>query len=166
MTLSIAEVNAMSTADLVAAFGDVAENAPWVARHASDVRPFASRDAMVRAFADAVRAAPRASQLALLRAHPDLGTRLPLTGESSREQAAAGLGSLPADEAARLDALNRSYRSKFAFPFILAVRNATRAEILASFSERLNHSPDDEFATALGEVCRILRFRIEDRVTP
>jgi OHCU decarboxylase len=162
--ISITEVNAMSTSDFVTAFGEVAEHSPWVARHAADRRPFASREAMVQAFAEAVRSAPRASRLALLRAHPDLGARIRLTRDSSREQAAAGLGSLSREEGIRFDQLNRSYRAKFDFPFILAVRNATPAQIVASFSERLTHSPEDEFLTAVSEVCRILRFRIEDRV--
>jgi 2-oxo-4-hydroxy-4-carboxy-5-ureidoimidazoline decarboxylase len=44
------------------------------------------------------------------------------------------------------------------------VKGATKQQILASFAERVNHSKEDEFYMALDQVCRIFRFRIEDRV--
>jgi 2-oxo-4-hydroxy-4-carboxy--5-ureidoimidazoline (OHCU) decarboxylase len=40
---------------------------------------------------------------------------------------------------ARFTSMNDSYRSKFGFPFILAVRNATKHTILGSFAARVNH---------------------------
>jgi 2-oxo-4-hydroxy-4-carboxy-5-ureidoimidazoline decarboxylase len=73
---------------------------------------------------------------------------------------------LTAEEFARFTHLNELYKSKFDFPFIFAVRGATKQQILASFAERVNHSKGDEFARALEQVCRIFRFRIEDRVAP
>jgi 2-oxo-4-hydroxy-4-carboxy-5-ureidoimidazoline decarboxylase len=161
---TLAEVNAMDTGSFIAAFGDVAEHSPWVARHATAARPFASRDAMVKAFVDAVGAAKRESQLALIRAHPDLATKAKLTADSTREQAGAGLDTLTPEEFARFTHLNELYKSKFDFPFIYAVKGATKQQILASFAERVNHDPEQEFATAIAQVCRIFRFRIEDRV--
>ena len=32
--------------------------------------------------------------------------------------------------------------------------------------ERVNNTAEDEFETALGQIARIFRFRIEDRVSP
>ncbi len=166
MKLSIAEVNAMSGDGFVLAFGGVAEHSPWVARQAASARPFPSREAMIQAFADALKGAPRDAQLALLRAHPDLGARGGLSEESSHEQTGAGLGNLSIDERSRLSELNRLYRSKFGFPFILAVRGAIPQQILTHFAERVDHSAAAELAIALGEVSRIIRFRIEDRIGP
>lgn len=166
MKQPVAEINALSAGDFISAFGDVAEHSPWVARHAAALRPFASREAMIKAFADAVQGASREAQLALLRAHPDLGTRARLTQDSSREQAGAGLSDLSGEELSRLDRLNGSYKTKFNFPFILAVRGASREQILSQLSARLANSAEDEFAAALAEVCRIFRFRIENRVEP
>ncbi len=37
----------------------------------------------------------------------------------------------------------------FDFPFIFAVKGATKQQILASFAERVNNSKEDEFAMAL-----------------
>jgi len=166
--LSLAAVNALSDDDFIAMFGDVAEHSPWVAEGAAPARPFASRAALVDAFVAVVDAADPALQLQLLRAHPDLAGRAAIAGElapeSTREQAAAGLGSLTPEEFLRFTELNERYRARFRFPFILAVRGATKDVILASFAERVEGAPHLEFATALEQVRRIVRFRLEDRV--
>lgn len=162
--MTLTDVNALSTDDFAASFGDVAEHSPWVARHAASARPFASRAAMVSAFADSLKAARRESQLAVIRAHPDLATKAKLTADSRREQAGAGLDTLTAEEFARFTHLNELYKSKFDFPFIFAVKGATKQQILDSFAERISNAPDDEFALAIEQICRIFRFRIEDRV--
>ncbi len=163
--MTISEINALSLEGFERSFGDVAEHSPWVARHAASVRPYASREAMIAAFADALRAATPQAQLALIRAHPDLATKAKLTDDSSREQAGAGLNMLTTDEFARFTHLNDSYKARFDFPFIFAVKGATKHQILAAFAERINNTPDDEFATALAQIARIFRFRIEDRVS-
>lgn len=163
--ISIETVNAMSPSEFLSAFGDVAEHSPWVAQEASAFRPFANRDAMITRFESAVRAANRDAQLALIRAHPDLATKAKLTEDSSKEQAGAGLNTLTAEEFARFTDLNTRYKQRFGFPFIFAVKGATKHMILASFGERAGHAPEQEFAMAISQVCRIFRFRIEDRVS-
>lgn len=164
--MPLAEINAMPVKAFVEAFGDVAEHSPWVARRAGKERPFASIDAMAAAFTGAVAAASHRKQLELLRAHPDLATKARLTGESHREQASAGLDTLTEEEFSRFRKLNGLYKLTFKFPFILAVKEATKQQILESFEERVNNPSEVEFATAIAQVNRILRFRIEDRVAP
>ena len=44
------------------------------------------------------------------------------------------------------------------------MKGATKQQILDSFSERISNDPDDEFALAIEQICRIICFRIEDRV--
>ena len=162
--MTIADVNALAPVDFVARFGDVAEHSPWVAREAFAQRPFEDRDAMVEAFATALKSANPDAQRALIRAHPDLATKVRLTEDSSREQAGAGLAALSEAEFASFTTLNAAYKSKFGFPFIFAVKGATKQMILAAFEERISHSPEAEFATAISQICHIFRFRIEDRV--
>ncbi len=170
LPLSIEAVNTLDATAFAARFGDVAEASPWVADSAFAVRPFADREALVAAFVGAVRAAPRETQLVLLRAHPDLAGRAAVVGDmaqaSRREQAGAGLDRLTAEEFARFRDLNARYRARFGFPFIFAVKGATKEAILAAFEARIDNDADTEHATALANVERILRFRLEDRVTP
>jgi 2-oxo-4-hydroxy-4-carboxy-5-ureidoimidazoline decarboxylase len=60
--------------------------------------------------------------------------------------------------------MNTTYRERHGIPFIFAVRGATKHDILKGFEGRLDNDPDVEFKTALGQVARIIRFRLEDRV--
>ncbi len=164
--ITIAGLNALPPAGFIAALGDIAEHSPWVAREAAAYRPFASREAMLAAFGTALRSANRDAQLALIRAHPDLATRAKLTEDSTKEQAGAGLDTLTADEFARFTGLNTRYKNRFGFPFIFAVKGATKHMILDSFEARAGNEPDIEFATAITQILRIFRSRIEARVAP
>ena len=173
--LSIDAINALDAAAFATRFGDIAEHSPWVAEVAAQARPFAHREALIGAFVGAVRAAAPEAQLALLRAHPDLADRAAVAGdaeesdiaaESRREQAGAGLDRLTGAEFARFGDLNSRYRRRFGFPFIFAVKGATKDAILAAFEERIDHPAATERALALANVERILRFRLEDRVAP
>jgi 2-oxo-4-hydroxy-4-carboxy-5-ureidoimidazoline decarboxylase len=166
--LSLEAVNAMDEAAFVAAFGDIAEHAPWVATEAAASRPFATREAMVDAFAAAIADADPDRQRALLLGHPDLAGRAAIAGDmtadSRREQTGAGLDALTPEEFARFTEMNAAYRQRHGIPFILAVRRATRADILAAYENRLGNRPEAEFGHAVEQVQRIVQFRIEDRV--
>jgi len=113
-----------------------------------------------------VEAAPHDRQLALLCAHPDLAGRLAvrgeLTAESSAEQTSAGLDKCTPEEFQRFTALNESYKRKFPFPFIMAVKGKSRGEILEAFERRIDNSEEAEFRTALSEVHKIALLRLRD----
>lgn len=168
--IPIEAVNRMSRAEFVGAFGDVAEHSPWVADRAAAARPFANRRAMAEAFLDAVLEADPPTQLALIQAHPDLAGRAAVAGElqpdSKKEQAGAGLDRLTAVEFARFTTLNDTYKAKFGFPFILAVKGADKHAILAAFDQRIDNDEEVEFATAIRQICNIIDLRIEDRIAP
>lgn len=100
-------------------------------------------------------------QLALIRAHPDLGTRARIGVDSTREQAGAGLDRLTREEYDRLLRLNQGYRDKFGFPFILAVKGRSRKDIFDALERRLLAAYEDEVREALLQIGRIARFRIE-----
>jgi 2-oxo-4-hydroxy-4-carboxy-5-ureidoimidazoline decarboxylase len=80
---------------------------------------------------------------------------------SSGEQAGAGLDHLTPEEFQRLQRLNDAYRQKFAHPFLFAVKGSTKHQILDALEERLPRTPDEEFAEALRQVCRIADFRLQ-----
>ena len=167
--LMLAAVNRMDEDAFVASFGDIAEHSPWVAKVAERARPYLDRTAMVTAFVEAVGAADKGAQLALLREHPDLAGRAAIAGElapeSRNEQTGAGLDRMRAAEYERFSRLNGAYRDRHGIPFILAVKGATKDQVLAAFEARLDNPAEIEFATALTQVQRIIRFRLEDRVS-
>lgn len=165
---SLSYINEMTRPEFVSAFEDVAEHSPWVAEEAYAHGPFERWEDLATAFETAMRDAPHSSQLDLIRAHPDLAGKAAMAGdvaeESKREQAGAGLDTLTAVEFERFTDLNNRYLARYGFPFIFAVRGADKHMILQAFEQRLDNSPEEEFAAALTQISRIIRFRLEERV--
>jgi len=163
--LNLTAVNAMSRDAFVAALGTAFENAAWVAQAAWLRRPFASVDALHAAMLDVVRQAPEDRQLAFLRGHPELAGREAqegtMTAESTSEQESAGLDALSRAELDELQGLNRVYRARHGFPFIIAVRCHTRRQIFEALRARAAGSTDAERLTALEQIGYITRWRID-----
>jgi 2-oxo-4-hydroxy-4-carboxy-5-ureidoimidazoline decarboxylase len=155
-------VNGMDRESFVASLGWVFEHSPWVAERAWPRRPFASVPALHQAMAEQVASAGAAEQVALIRAHPDLGTRARMSSASSGEQAGAGLDHLTLDEYEQLHRLNSAYREKFGFPFIYAVKGSTRHDILGALGRRLPNDLATEHAMALTQIYRIAQIRLEE----
>lgn len=145
----------------IARFGHIYEASPWVAEGAWPDPP-ADLEGLARAMAAVVDAAPRERQLALIRAHPELASRTKMADASVREQAGVGLDQCSADEFEAFQRLNAAYNARFGFPFIYAVKGATRGDILAAFEARLGNDPETEFATAIAQIHRIAGFRLAD----
>lgn len=151
--------------DFVARFGGIYEHSPWVAAEAEVL--LGDDDDLERLAAvmsDCVDNASHDKQLALIRAHPDLARRAQvaaeLTPDSASEQSSAGLDQCSEEEWSRFQALNDAYRERFGFPFVMAVRNSSRADILEVFEARLHNDPALEFETALQEIHKIARLRL------
>jgi len=150
-------------------FGGIYEHSRWIAEAAYDAGLTPACDAaegLAGAMAAGVAKGSDAQKRALIDAHPDLAGRLArakrLTADSTSEQASAGLAQLTGEELQRFTALNDAYRAKFGFPFIMAVKGRTKAEILAAFERRLNNDAAAETATALAEIDRIALLRLKD----
>jgi OHCU decarboxylase len=159
--------SAMSSERFMAVFGGVWEHSPWIAEAVARAGLTTDLDSVAglhAAMCAAVRAGQPALRLALIRAHPDLAGRLALAGEltadSTSEQASAGLDRLDPHELARFTELNEAYRAKFGFPFIIAVRGLTKADILAAFERRIALGQDDETAEAHRQIERIALIRL------
>lgn len=165
---TVEALNDLSAEAFVELFGETAEHSPWVAAEAAAARPFADREAAIRAFQHAVLKAGEERQLDLLRAHPDLAGRAAIAGEltedSSKEQAGAGLDRLTPEEFAQFNVMNDAYRTRFGIPFIFAVKGATKTQILESFAARVGGTREEEMLTAIAQVLRIIRFRLEARM--
>lgn len=168
--MTLAELNANDRRAFAVALGWIFEGSPWVAERAWEARPFASLDALHDAMKSVVAAAPPEEQLALLRAHPDLGAVRPqadlqISDASQREQERAGLDALTRDEFVRLLKLNAAYREKFGFPFLYAVKGSTKHDILNALERRLPSPRNIEHQEALRQVYRIARFRLEEAIS-
>jgi OHCU decarboxylase len=158
----------MDRDDFVAYFGGVFEESPWIAREAWESRPFGSVDALHAAMVWVVEHSPRAARLELIRAHQDLAGKAAIAGaltpESTREQAAAGLDRLTPAQYERLTTLTAAYSDRFGFPFVVCAREHTADSIIATAAARLEARPDEEEQTALSEIAKIARLRLDDLV--
>jgi 2-oxo-4-hydroxy-4-carboxy-5-ureidoimidazoline decarboxylase len=165
---SLAELNACSDADFVAALANIFEYSPWIAEQAAAARPFAGVRQLYEAMTAAVdRAAPEV-RLALIKAHPDLADKTQraagLTAESSAEQNSAGLDRLSDAEYEAFERVNNAYHARFGFPYIVCVRRHTRDSILRDFERRLPNDAKAEVAISIAEICRIAALRLDQQV--
>ena len=162
--MTVADLNEMERDQFVGSIGWVFEHSPWVAERAYGARPFASIDALHAAMDSEMRRATTDEQLALLRAHPDLGARARMSGASTAEQEGAGLDRLSPVQFETLQRLNSEYRDAFGFPFLYAVKGSTKYDILMALERRLQEAPEQEFREALRQVYRIAEFRLREAV--
>ena len=161
--------SAMDRVRFVERFGGVFEHSPWVADRAFDLELGPAHDSATglhNALCRVFRSASAEERLGVLTAHPDLAGKLAqakrLTADSSREQASAGLDALTDAERAEFQQMNSAYVARHGFPFIIAVRDNTKASILAAFQARLAHDRATELATACAQVERIAALRLKD----
>jgi len=159
---SLDTLNRRESEAFIALVGPVFEGSPSIASAAAALRPFHSRDHLHATLCALVRESGEAPQLALIRAHPDLVPRVALSAESSREQRAAGLVGLNADDAARFERYNTAYKARFGFPFVICAREHRKDGILDAFERRLSRTRDEEIAEALEQIFRIAALRLAD----
>jgi chitin deacetylase len=152
-------------------FGSIFEHSPWIADRAFDLELGPAHDCATglhNALARMFRSASREERLGVLNAHPDLAGKLAaakrLTPESTAEQASAALDALTDDERSRFQRLNEEYVAKHGFPFIIAVRDNTKASILQAFQTRLANNSEQEFTMACAQVERIAELRLKDQL--
>jgi len=159
----------MTKTEFVTTFGGVFEHSPWIAEQAFDLELGPAHDTATgvhSALARVFRSADDSQRLQVLRAHPDLAGKLAqaerLTAESTSEQAGAGLNALTDEERDAFGEFNAAYTEKHGFPFIIAVRDNTKATIAKAFKRRIHNDRDIEFAEACTQVERIAELRLQD----
>ncbi|MBJ7537490.1 2-oxo-4-hydroxy-4-carboxy-5-ureidoimidazoline decarboxylase [Marinomonas transparens] len=162
----------LSETEFVSLLGSIYEHSPWVAEQLWQQKvqyPTGYFDDIAKiknAMREIVEQSTEEQKLILLRAHPDLAGKAALAGEltdaSKTEQSGVGLDQCSEDELVHFLQLNDAYRAKFAFPFIMAVKGATKEQVLAGFIERTPNDWQTEFDRAMVEVHKIAGFRLAD----
>ena len=127
-------------------------------------KPFKNKQTLFYTAIAIFNNATKKRALKILRAHPDLAVKQKLTKESTREQKNAKLNECILKEFNEFQHLNKEYKQKFGFPFIIAVKGKTKKIILDSFKKKVNNSISKEFITAKKQVEKIANFRLKDLV--
>jgi 2-oxo-4-hydroxy-4-carboxy-5-ureidoimidazoline decarboxylase len=161
------EIASKSPNEIVELLGGIYEHSDWVAQELAkkdNLKSLETVTALASAMKSIVDGASHECKLELLCNHPDLCEKVDkmkeLTKESQEEQSKSGLQSLTDEERETFHKNNTAYRMKFGFPFILAVRNATKYTVLAGLAGRIGNSPEKEFAVALEQVHKIAWMRL------
>ncbi|XP_028289696.1 2-oxo-4-hydroxy-4-carboxy-5-ureidoimidazoline decarboxylase [Gouania willdenowi] len=163
--MDISAVNALPYEDFVNMFGNVVERCPIVAAAVWSRRPFENFKAVETAIHEFIDELPESGKEGILRCHPDLAGRDlhsgTLTRESQEEQARAGMHALTSAEASRLAQLNRDYKERFGFPFVICARMSDKETILLRLTERSQHEPHVERSRGIEEVKKICHLRLQ-----
>ena len=105
------------------------------------------------------------NQIKILRAHPDLADKAKvrsLTRDSQNEQSSADLDKCTVEEFKEFKDLNFKYKNKFGFPFIFAVKDKSKLEILSNFRKRISCDINIEFEEAKKQVKKIASLRLNE----
>jgi OHCU decarboxylase len=153
--------------EFVGRYGGIYEHSPWVAHETHEAAAKVEDvNELAEIFANCVDQAADERKLALIRAHPDLAGKAAISGEltveSTSEQSSAGIDRCSAEEFEQFQNLNSQYKEKFGFPFVMAVRDSNRHEILAAFKSRLGNEFQTEFESAIREIHKIASLRLQE----
>lgn len=160
--MRIETLNRVDTGTFIKMLDGIFEDSSWIVAKTAALRPFVSFNILFEAMASIVTSASDVQKEALINAHPRLGSADKLTRNSSGEQQRAGLRNLEEEEAATFATLNAEYEKAFDFPFIMAVKGRTKADIYTSMKKRLTNTKTEEFDTAIEEILKIAKFRMND----
>ena len=157
--------NKLSKSEFIKVFGNIFESSGWISEELYKLKPFNNFDVLSTKMMDIFENTTKDKQIEILRAHPDLAnkTRIgSLTIDSKKEQNSAGLDKCTKEEFDEFRNLNSKYKKKFGFPFIFAVKNKTKLEILSSFRKRISYNTNVEFEEAKTQVKKIAILRLNE----
>ena len=160
----INKINKLSKSEFIKVFTNIFENASWIAEELYNQKPFDNFEELSSKILDIFETTTREKQLKILNAHPDLANKTKislLTPDSLKEQTSAGLDQCTEEEFSEFKKLNDTYK-KFGFPFILAVKEKTKIEILNNFRKRISSDPEIEFDEAVKQVKQIASLRLKE----
>ena len=160
----INKINKLSKSEFIKVFANIFENASWIAEELYNQKPFDNFEELSSKILDIFETTTRDKQLKILNAHPDLANKTKislLTPDSLKEQTSAGLDRCTEEEFGEFKKLNDTYK-KFGFPFILAVKEKTKIEILNNFRKRISSDPEIEFDEAVKQIKQIASLRLKE----
>ena len=160
--IDIKKINSLDKSEFLSIFGNVFEKSKWISEKAFDLKPFESLESFISKIIVIYENSDNKTILEILNLHPELAIEKKLTANSEAEQSKANLKECTPEEFNEFKRLNLSYRKKFNFPFIIAVKGKNKSEILNYFRERINNSLDEEFHEAKKQVKKIATFRLDE----
>ena len=162
---TINKINKLSRTEFIEIFTNIFEKTKWIAEKLYNQKPFDDFKDLCSKMLGIFETAGKETQLKILKAHPDLADKITvnlLTSNSRTEQSNAGLDQCSEEEFNEFKNLNKSYRQKYGFPFVIAVKGKNKIEILSEFRKRILNSVDEEFNEAIIQIGKIANLRLNE----
>ena len=159
------KIDKLTQTEFTEVFGNIFENASWIAKILYEQKPFKNFNELSKKMVHIFEATNIKEKLKILNAHPDLANKIKislLTPDSLKEQASARLDQCTEEEFDEFKHLNKQYKKKFGFPFILAVKGKNKNEILDNFKKKISFDPTTEFDQAIKQVKQIASLRLKE----
>ena len=162
---TIDKINKLSRSEFVEIFANIFEKTKWIAEKLYNQKPFDDFKDLCSKMLGIFETAGKETQLKILKAHPDLADKVTVNSLSTisrAEQSNAGLNQCSKEEFNEFKNLNKAYKQKYGFPFIIAVKGKNKIEILDDFKKRIVNSVDEEFNEAIMQVVKIANLRLNE----
>jgi OHCU decarboxylase len=159
---SIDKFNKLSKAEFISIFRNIFEKTEWIAERCYESKPYNNLDELVSKMMKIFENIEKERHLEILNSHPDLAVEKKLTEDSKNEQKNSSLNQCTDEEFVEFKKLNEEYKKKFGFPFIIAVKEKNKEEILNSFRQRITNNINLEFEEAKKQVKKIATFRLDE----
>jgi OHCU decarboxylase len=159
---SIDKFNKLSKTEFISIFGNIFEKTKWIAERCYESKPYNNLDELVSKMLKIFENIEKERHLEILNSHPDLAVEKKLTEDSKNEQKNSSLNQCTDEEFVEFKKLNEEYKKKFGFPFIIAVKEKNKEEILNSFRQRITNNINLEFEEAKKQVKKIANFRLSE----
>jgi len=159
---SINSINQLNKSDFLSIFGNIFEKTEWIAEKVFNLKPFKNNYDLFSKMINQYENCDKEQILIILNSHPELAVEKKLTKDSSNEQSGASLNECTYEEFEEFKKLNIEYRTKFGFPFIIAVKGKNKNNILNDFRKRIQNDLNSEFEEAKKQVMKIASFRFND----
>lgn len=165
MTVSVAELNAMSDDRATELLTECCGASAWVAAMVAR-RPFGSRDAVLWGADDAYASLTPSDWLEAFAHHPRIGERTSALAQGERGSAwsvgeQAGIDRARDDVRDELATTNREYEQRFGHIYIVCATGKTASEMLSLALARLRNEPEAELRVAAEEQRKIMHLRLE-----
>ena len=161
----INKINKLPKSEFIKVFRNIFENSSWISEDLYKLKPFNNFEDLSSKILNIFENATKDSQTKILKAHPDLADKTKiesLTLDSKNEQNSAGLDKCTPEEFIEFKNLNFEYKKKFGFPFIFAVKDKSKLQILANFKKRISCDINVEFEEAKVQVKKIASLRLNE----
>ena len=169
LVMKIEDINNYNSEKFIDSFKNIYEESKFITEHADKKRPFKNKKEMILIFLELFDNLDEETKINIIKKHPDLADKIKinkgLSELSDEEQSRSGLKDCSEQEFNLFKDLNSRFKNKFNIPFIFAVRNKNKNEIISEFKSRLdNNDLNLEIKTSISQVKEIAKLRLTELI--